>query len=758
MEDSIEICALSGNVLPTNREILGALFHSKDISTVKNYHRKVNYFIGSIANRVLEIWNNVNLNIPLIVLSSVKRKLQALIDLYNRKLNSKRMYADYVKILDNLFNIAKCSCFLRSETKTCICRNDEHKIPLRVLNFYMDQLTAREMCLKDLPPSDNSDENRSSVCSEQPQETIVQDCNFIKNNDSPAESEKNLMDSLQSLTLSDNSSINVMNSSDDPEYTPYFSSTSTPLNRLAINVPQTLNKLDLTPVARVADRRDISNAAVADLVLTTLKCIGAISKDNSKITVDPSKIRRDRIKSRKIVAIEKRAHANDSPLLAFHFDGKKSKSLQATKKPGLRTVKTTDIRDNIPIVKQPGDNFLGFITVETSSARNISKEILSFFASQHIELNELVAIGCDGASTNTGSQAGVLKLIEEHLNRPVHWIVCMLHMNEIVFNKIFVGEDGKTKSANTYSGVIGKELTGAVHKRAIVSFNKVSFGDMPSAFDGLGLRDDQKYIYDIASAVCSGFCSPTLARRKPGDVNVARWLSTAARILRFYVSSSEPSIVLIQMVEYIMKIYIPMWFRIRCAPTWSNGSRHIHHLIKSSIMYTPLYYSKYIKEVVGNNSYFIHSENLLLSMITDPKIEIRQKGYLQILKNRQNLGKSSSHLRIFNKPTRWNINYNCAHYSDLLNWNEYGQDLHEPPFTRGITTSTLRRFMQSDEILHVPPIPLHTQATEYFVQVVAQTVKNVASTANQNGYALSKVASRKAMPVFRSKKDYQSAL
>lgn len=504
-------------------------------------------------------------------------------------------------------------------------------------------------------------------------------------------------------------------------------------------------------MAIVADRRDLSDVAVADVVSSTLKCVGLISEEDRSLVVDRYNIRRNRIKSRQQIADEKLR--NTTPLISFHFDGKRSTTFDVIEQNG-RKIKIPIIKENVSIVKQPGDEFLGFISVSIASSKNISDQMLLFFERRNIKLDKLIAIGCDGAPTNTGSKGGIIWFLENHLKRPVHWIVCMIHLNEIAFNKMFVGEDGKTKSGNKYSGPIGSKLGDEIRTRKIVRFDRVTLGDMPPR-DANKLRDDQKYLLDIATAVDSGECSPGLAARKPGAVNVARWLSTAARILRLYKSTSSPSDILRKIVEYIMKVYIPIWFRIRHEPTWTFGSRHMFHLINASRQHTPELYSKYLVEVIETNSYFIHPENLILSMISDNDINIREKGYQKILQARQHSFSSSQGVRSYIKPTRNVINYSCVHYSDLLKWDELDTEyITEPPLTIALSTDTIRRCMYGREQLPIPAIPLHTQATERCVQAVGQAAKTIAKTDCQIGYVLNKLEGRSRMPMFKSKKDY----
>ena len=82
-------------------------------------------------------------------------------------------------------------------------------------------------------------------------------------------------------------------------------------------------------------------------------------------------------------------------------------------------------------------------------------------------------------------------------------------------------------------------------------------------FDNLELSTDQKYLGQMHQVIRNGSGSDSLARRDPGNVSLARWLTIANRIMRVYVSTNEPSDELKALVEYVMKVYVPTWFDIK---------------------------------------------------------------------------------------------------------------------------------------------------------------------------------------------------
>ena len=59
--------------------------------------------------------------------------------------------------------------------------------------------------------------------------------------------------------------------------------------------------------------------------------------------------------------------------------------------------------------------------------------------------------------------------------------------------------------------------------------------------------------------------------KSPGNINHARWLIRANRILRLYVSNKNPEENLVHLVSNILNLYAPCWFHIK--------SHHVVHKV-----------------------------------------------------------------------------------------------------------------------------------------------------------------------------------
>ena len=51
----------------------------------------------------------------------------------------------------------------------------------------------------------------------------------------------------------------------------------------------------------------------------------------------------------------------------------------------------------------------------------------------------------------------MIKLLERELERPMQWLHCQLHLNEIPFKHVFELIDGKTSGPGSFKAEIGKK-------------------------------------------------------------------------------------------------------------------------------------------------------------------------------------------------------------------------------------------------------------------------------------------------------------
>lgn len=81
--------------------------------------------------------------------------------------------------------------------------------------------------------------------------------------------------------------------------------------------------------------------------------------------------------------------------------------------------------------------------------------------SKKIKVDDFIDIGCDGTITNTGKINGVIWIFKNSLGKPLQWIICLLHLNELPLRHPFNKLDGDTTGPQSHAGLIVKLLKNA---------------------------------------------------------------------------------------------------------------------------------------------------------------------------------------------------------------------------------------------------------------------------------------------------------
>ncbi|KAE8741305.1 hypothetical protein FOCC_FOCC013159 [Frankliniella occidentalis] len=419
------------------------------------------------------------------------------------------------------------------------------------------------------------------------------------------------------------------------------------------------------------------------------------------------------------------AENSNKNIRGLYFDGKTDSTITHDKS-GATYHTATISEEHISLVEEPGGQYLGHLS-SGKSAHASSKAILEYCNQNKISLDELEVIGCDGTATNTGHLGGIITLLENHLNRSVQWMVCLLHFNELPLRHLIIDLDGNTTGPKAFSGPIGKQLK-ACENMPVVHFTVIE-ADFPSV-DANVLSTDQQYLYNMCLAVSSGEVPDSLAKMKPGPLNHARWLTAACRILRLYVATASPSRNLKHIAEFIIKVYAPVWFAVKVDCKFYNASLHVWRKIRLS-RYLPKKLKAIVDPVIERNAFALHPENLLVTMLRDTRQQVRQRSVTMLLKARQadqkNLG---VRVRDYRPPK---INFDAQDYPDLIDWKQVKVTF--PPVLRRFTNSDLEQAVNNPDFLeeNLPPFPCHTQAVERTVQLVSKASKKVTGQDGRDG-------------------------
>lgn len=152
--------------------------------------------------------------------------------------------------------------------------------------------------------------------------------------------------------------------------------------------------------------------------------------------------------------------STDDDVCAFYFDGRKDRTkLYDTNR--IRIIK----EEHISLIEQPGSYYISHITPPSGTATAIANLDIKFRST-----SKLIAIGCDGENVNTGNKNGIITQMEKKIQKPVHWIICQLHTNELPLRKLITTLNGKTSGPNVFAGPICSQLNDC---EKLLQFNRL---------------------------------------------------------------------------------------------------------------------------------------------------------------------------------------------------------------------------------------------------------------------------------------------
>ncbi|GBL93869.1 hypothetical protein AVEN_153629-1 [Araneus ventricosus] len=136
---------------------------------------------------------------------------------------------------------------------------------------------------------------------------------------------------------------------------------------------------------------------------------------------------------------------------------------------------------------------------------------------------------------------------------PAQWSICLRHFNELPFLHIFQHIGGQTAGPKSFSGPIVQQLN-CYEILPVVDYEPIDCS-IPDIDRNL-LSRGQQHLLDISNAITLGNCTEDLANRDRGPLFHSRWLTAANRVIRFYISSSDPSGNLTEIVGFRIHLKI----------------------------------------------------------------------------------------------------------------------------------------------------------------------------------------------------------
>ena len=320
------------------------------------------------------------------------------------------------------------------------------------------------------------------------------------------------------------------------------------------------NTIDIG-LAIQAIRSEASNRSVAALstaYLGDLIRAGILSEDSAYLAVDPAKVQRakEKVMAKAREKGEIRTQEEDIQCIMFdarldqtkvrHFDEETGKFFPRVEtqdhytmtdgdgrylhhftKPGKGIEDAVDDIDEDELLESQEHVEENAPKEKEKKPAEVVADLIVEWMTNHGVDETLKLLAGDSTNSNTGWRAGAMAWIERKLGRKLHWLVCMLHTNELMLRQLITKLDGKSDSKTGFSGPIGKMLKNVEKMKPKYDFDKIVGGpgliEMP--VDVIrDLSTDQNLLYKRCQAAITGVLPRDVALRKSGKMGHSRWL------------------------------------------------------------------------------------------------------------------------------------------------------------------------------------------------------------------------------------------
>ena len=109
----------------------------------------------------------------------------------------------------------------------------------------------------------------------------------------------------------------------------------------------------------------------------------------------------------------------------------------------------TAIEQHSVIVGEPNGFYLSQVMPEDGTGYKIATSVYSAIKVAALE-PKLKIVGFDGTTVITGNSKGFIASLETLIGRPLQWVMCLLHLNELPLRHVFQNLDDVTSGPHSF--------------------------------------------------------------------------------------------------------------------------------------------------------------------------------------------------------------------------------------------------------------------------------------------------------------------
>ena len=184
----------------------------------------------------------------------------------------------------------------------------------------------------------------------------------------------------------------------------------------------------------MCERYRVTDRCGAAIASSALMDAGVITETDKSLIIDKDKLQREMVHERELLRKEK--DANFSLVDGMYFDGKKDITLSVeTDDNGKRHINTI-LEEHYVVVGGPEELYLAHFSPVNGKGKTIVSNLFNIIKDTALQ-EKMLVVGSDCTAVMTGAHKRCIRTLEEFLRRPLQWVICLLHCNELPLRHVF---------------------------------------------------------------------------------------------------------------------------------------------------------------------------------------------------------------------------------------------------------------------------------------------------------------------------------
>ena len=288
-------------------------------------------------------------------------------------------------------------------------------------------------------------------------------------------------------------------------------------------------------------------------------------------------------------------------------------------------------QEHCVVITYPEAKFAGHIVPRDGTGATLGTDINQFTLDRKIDWKGIKYLVSDCCEKMFGWKTGVHATLEKIHGCPFGRIGCFFHHIEKSFECVFLLYTGHTSSPGSYSAGIGKLMKGDIHKLPLADFQVLDNPSLLALLDQISeetfrsLSNDHQIFFGLLRIAITGKVVERWLSMKIGEMITSRFTTTEVRVVRLWLSTSNPSFEHTRVMSYLVNVWGPVFAQIKQHNLFLEAPRALLLEVMLTAQHCSYPERTLLSSSMSTNGQMSHPESVLPSMLASTSAEERRR-------------------------------------------------------------------------------------------------------------------------------------